>query len=275
MLNGQARQKVVLGAVLLLAVSLAWADVPKRIISLYPHTTEMIAALDASRLIAVDRASNFPPQILHLPRIPAYPEPSVEALLALRPDLVVTWSRQQQARLAARLSRYGIQVMAIEPEGPEAVAVEIRKLGVLLGLVKEAERLAADYELRLARLKKRYSSGQRPRIFLQVSEKPLMTVSSRSFLGKVVSDCGADNVFAIQAAAVPLVSQEAVLLYQPEIIVSTSGHESLGGWRKYAWLPAVRNGQLYVISNDELMRPGPRLPDGMEKLCRLIDQARR
>ncbi len=69
-------------------------------------------------------------------------------------------------------------------------------------------------------------------------------------------------------------SLEAVLVYGPEIIISTSSQTSLAHWYRYTWLPAVRNGQLHVITRDELMRPGPRLPEGMEMLCRLIDQAR-
>lgn len=259
---------------LLLVLAQADAAPPKRIVSLYPHATEIVAALDANRLIAIDGASNFPPQVQHLSRIQAYPEPSIEALLALRPDLVITWTRQHQAKLAKRLFRYGINVVAIEPEKPADVSVEIRKLGLLLGLEKQADWVAADYERRLRALQQHYAAKKRVKVFLQISEKPLMTVSERSFLGKAIDDCGADNAFATQPAVVPLVSLEAVLVYGPEIIIGTSGQTSLAHWHRYKWLPAVRDDQLYAVTRDELMRPGPRLPEGMEMLCRLIDQAR-
>ncbi|SFN49180.1 iron complex transport system substrate-binding protein [Formivibrio citricus] len=263
-----------LGCLLLLVPALACADYPRRIVSLYPHATELVAVLDASRLVAVDGASNFPPQVRHLPRVSAYPEPSTEALLALRPDLVITWTSRQQARLAARLNRYGIKVLAIEPQTPAGVADEIRKLGKLLGVDEGAQALASGYEQRLAGLKQRYQFAERIRVFVEVSEKPLMTVSGRSFLGKMVEDCGGENIFASQPAAAPLVSLEAVLVHRPEIIVTTSGQASLAQWQRYRQLPAVQNGQLHLLGNDELMRPGPRLPEGMEMLCRLIDRAR-
>lgn len=250
------------------------AETYKRIVTLFPHATEMVAALDSTRLIAIDGASNFPPQVQNLPRVRAYPEPSVEALLALRPDLVITWTRQQQTKLAARLSRYGIKVIAIEPQNPGDVSVEIRKLGYLLGLERQAEALAVNYDQRLVNLQKRYYSAKRVKVFFQVSENPLMTVSNRSFLGLVIEQCAGDNAFAQQPAAVPLVSLETVLAYRPEMIISTSNQQSLAQWQRYKLLPAVHDGQLHVMDNDELMRPGPRLPEGMDRLCRLIDQAR-
>ena len=263
-----------LGWMLLLGPVLASAQPPQRIVSLYPHATEMVAALDVDRLVAVDSASNYPEQVRKLPRLTAYPEPSLETLLALRPDLVITWSPAQQARLASRLGRYGIQVMAIAPEKPEDVAREIRKLGQLLERSKQADELADRFSRRLVALQQHYSGREPVRVFLQVSARPLLSVSDRSFLGQAIRVCNGRNIFAAQKSAVSPVSLEAVLAARPEAIFSTTNLAALHVWRRYATLPAVARQQLYVLDDDRLLRPGPRLVDGLEMLCRRIDQAR-
>jgi ABC-type Fe3+-hydroxamate transport system substrate-binding protein len=234
----------------------------------------MVAALDVERLVAVDSASNYPDQVTKLPRLAAYPEPSLETLLALRPDLVMTWSHSQQARLASRLERYGIRVIVIAPERLEDVAGEIRKLGHVLGRSKQANELAEHFLQRLAALRQHYSGREPVRVFLQVSSRPLLSVSDRSFLGQAIRVCNGRNIFSEQKTAVSPVSLEAVLAAKPEVIFSTTTSASLQPWSRYAMLPAVARQQLYVLDDDKLLRPGPRLVEGLEMLCRRIDQAR-
>lgn len=245
-----------------------------RIISLAPHATELVALLAAERLIAVDEASDFPPAILHLPKVKNYPAPNIEAILALKPDLVVTWDQPEQVRSLAKLEKLGIKVLSIQPTTPMDVAAGLRQLGNLLKLEAKAESAALAIEQRYSAVLLANRKRQPVKVFMQLGSTPILTASSRSFLGQAIETCGGINIFANQRAVVPQISVEAVLALQPDQIISTDSINALQHWHRYKQLPAVRNGQLHAINSDLLLRPGPRLVDGIELLCLVIDQAR-
>ncbi|MBM3116456.1 cobalamin-binding protein [Jeongeupia naejangsanensis] len=246
----------------------------KRVVTLAPSTTELVAALAPASLVGVDSASDYPDDVRTLPRVGRYDGANVEAVMALKPDLVVAWSGDAMARSLAQLRALGIAVFISKPANPDEVADNLRRLGVLLGRDKQAVALAASLERRYARLKDRYAESRKLKVMLEISARPLMTVSDRDFLGRAIGDCGGLNVFGDAVAPYPIVSVEAVLARAPAMIISTSASADRQRWMRYSGLPAVAQGQLKVLDDDRLLRPGPRLVDGVAALCQVIDAAR-
>ncbi|AOY02313.1 cobalamin-binding protein [Jeongeupia sp. USM3] len=247
----------------------------RKVVTLAPSTTELVAAIAPRSLVGVDSASDFPGEVAGLPKVGRYDGANVEAVMALKPDLVVAWSGEAMARSLDRLRAQGIAVFVSRPGNPDEVADNLRRLGVLLGRPEQAQRQADVLQRRYAALKAEHAGRSTLKVFVQISENPLMTVSDRDFLGKAIGDCGGINVFADAVAPYPLVGVEAVLAKAPELIVSTSAKADWQAWRRYPALPAVRRGQLKPLDDDRLLRPGPRLVDGVATLCGLIDAARR
>lgn len=264
----------VAGAVACCIGSLAYAAPPQRIVALTPHITELVAALAPERLVAVDTASDYPASIKALPHIRSYPTPNIESILAFKPDLVLAWDNRDESRVLAQLVQRGVNVLSVHPQSPLDVATELRRLGKLLQQEAKAEGLAQEQERRYTALLQTYAKRRPVKVFLQISETPLLSISGRSFLGRAIRDCNGVNAFDAQLAAAPQVSREAVLGDAPEMLISTESLASLNSWRSYPQLPAVKHNRLYVLNSDALLRPGPRLIEGMEALCRLIDQAR-
>ncbi|WP_432723119.1 cobalamin-binding protein [Jeongeupia wiesaeckerbachi] len=246
----------------------------KRVVTLAPSATELVAELAPTLLVGVDSASDYPDVVRTLPRVGRYDGANVEAVLALRPDLVVAWSGDAMARSLAQLRAQGIAVFISKPANPDDVADNLRRLGILLGREKPAAERAVLLERRYAALKAEHMSRQRLKVMLEISARPLMTVSDRDFLGRAIGDCGAINVFGDAVAPYPIVSVEAVLAKAPALIISTSASPDWQRWLRYPGLPAVAQHRLQVLDDDRLLRPGPRLVDGVAALCQVIDAAR-
>ncbi|KAF0812446.1 Vitamin B12-binding protein [Andreprevotia sp. IGB-42] len=246
-----------------------------RVVALTPHATELVAALAPGALVGTDSASNYPAGVANLPRVGRYDAVNVEAIIALKPDLVVAWEGTAVQRSLQAVQKLGIPVFFSTPQTPVDVASNLTRLGVLLGKPQRAAAQARAMQRDYAALKARFSHAQPVRVFLQISPQPLLSISERAFLGRAINDCGGINAFADASEQVPQVSMEAVLAFAPQVMVATSPVTELAMWRRYQALPAVASGQLYGIVDDRLMRPGPRLVEGVTLLCERIDAARR
>lgn len=250
------------------------AQPAQRVVALTPHATELVAALAPQRLVGIDAASNYPPAVAALPKIGRFDTVNIEAIVALKPDLVIAWEGTAMQRSLQPLAKLGIPVFYSKPQTPADVADNLLRLGKLLGADDvaraQAGKLWADY----AALQGRYGRTAPVRVFMQVSAQPLLTVSDRTFLGRAIKDCGGVNAYADASVSVPQASAEVVLAFAPQLLIVTGKVDELAGWRRYSGLPAVAKGQLYGIVDDRLVRPGPRLVQGVQQLCDRIDAAR-
>jgi len=253
----------------------------RRLVSLAPHATEILFAIGAGkRIVGAVNYSDWPPAARAIPRVGGYNNIDVERILALRPDLVVAWASGNNAAQLDTLERLGLAVFRNEPRRIEDIAATARRLGRLTGTESEAAAFAARFESRYRRLRERYAGRSPVRLFYQIWNRPLLTVNGEHLISDVIRLCGARNVFADLPALVPRVSVEAVLAARPEIIVAGSGmgqdRESwLEAWRRWPSLPAVARDQLYLLDADLLQRHGPRILDGAERLCAVVEKARR
>ena len=233
-----------------------------RIVSLAPHLTELLYAAGAgARLVGAVDYSDFPPPARALPRVGSDAQINLEAVLALRPDLVVAWPNAGTLRAVNRLAEL-LPTFRSEPRELEDVATTLERLGVLAGTAPAARRAARAFRGRKAELERRHAGRAVVRVFYQVWERPLLTVNGDHIISKVMRLCGGENVFAAAPAIAPEVDREAVLRARPELIIASAG------------TAALPNIPFQVVPAELIQRHTPRLLDGAEQVCRAIEQAR-
>lgn len=245
-----------------------------RIVSLAPHATEALAAAGAlERLVAVDPNSDYPPAVLGLPRIAAYPTPDLEALAALRPDLVVLWGAGARASIVERIEALGIRVFVSDPRRAGDVISTLERLAPASGSPATALAAAREFDSTIARLRERYRHAATVPVFVQIASRPLMTLSDRDSIGDALRICGARNVFGELTTAAATVGAEAVLAAAPSLIVSIDPSQSREPWQGLGVLEPRGSIRMAWIG-PAIHRPGPRLAGLIEQLCGIVDEAR-
>jgi iron complex transport system substrate-binding protein len=251
----------------------------RRVVSLAPHLTELMYAAGAgARLVGALDYSDYPPEAKRLPRVGSEAEIDLEALVALQPDLVIAWPNAGSARAVERIAAIGIPVFRSEPRELEDIARTLETLGRLAGTQAAAAAAARAFRARAARIGRAYAGRTRVRVFYQVWDRPLVTVNGDHVISKVMRLCGGENVMAGLPALAPEIDRELVLQADPEVIVASGPDGArppwLDEWRAFPALAAVRRDNLYAIRPELLQRHTPRLLDGAEALCRILDAAR-
>ncbi len=247
---------------------------PQRIVSLTPHITELLFAIGAGpQVVAIDDASDWPLAVKKLPRVANYQSINLEQLLAIQPDLVVVWDGYQQL-MAEQLRALGIPVLTIHSRQLGDLPRDLRILGQQTGHESEAATQAAFATNELARLRQRYQQRKPVSLFYQLWNPPLTTVARGSWIQEAIELCGGDNSFAASPTPYPQVTEEAVVLQAPSLIIGAQDQHSLELWQRWPQLPAVKHKQLKISQPDRLQRLTLRTLDGIAELCQLIDQAR-
>jgi len=251
----------------------------RRVITLAPHLAELVAAAGAlETLVGVSDFSDYPEGVRGIAGIGGATSLSVEAVVRLKPDLVVAWTSGNPAPKIQQIRRAGFAVYAHEAGQLADIAATLRALGALTGHPSQAEARASAFEQRLAALRKRYAGRTTVHVFYQIWDPPLLTVGGRHFISDVLRACGASNVFETHTLLVPRIGREAVLFSDPPLIVASGMEDErpawLDAWRRHPAMAAVRLGRLDFVPARLLQRPTPRLLEGAERLCERIDAAR-
>ena len=281
-----------LGALLLPLLVMSCARAPAsdtvtglRIISTAPSVTQLVYALGAEQqLVGVTSYCDYPPAARSKPRIGSFASPSVEAILAQRPDLVLILADRQD--LSTRLGGLGFEVQMLDVRDLDAVLESTQQLADRLGRTEEGRglvrRLTADVAAHRA------AAADRPRrtVLVLVGRNPggvtdLYAVGSRSYLADLVNAAGGESIFADSPILYPKVSIEEILVRDPEIILDLSqmGEEATpehlatiaGLWQEYSSLQAVRNGRVFVLTDDVFLVPGPRLGEALQRLSAVFE----
>lgn len=250
----------------------------RRVVSLAPNATELLFAAGAGeRVVGVVEGSDWPPAARALPRIGDAHGLDLERIVALHPDLVVTWPYTVPAHVAVLRAR-GIPVFTADPRSVDAIASDVERLGALAGTGLTARDAADSLRRRHAALRDRYQGRSEVSVFYEVWDAPLVTLGGSHLVTRAIETCGGRNVFASLPLPAPNVTVEAVLAAKPEAIVAglASGQRParLDAWKRWTTLPAVTYGNLQVVNADLLHRPGPRFIDGLSELCEVLERAR-
>lgn len=252
-----------------------------RVVTLAPHLAELLYAAGAGEhLVGTVAYSDYPADVAALPRVGDAFRVDLEQLAALAPDVVFAWGEGNQGAFAADIARLGIRVEVLRTDRLEDIGANLRRVGRITGAAQAADAAADAFDARLAALRTRYRSAKPVRVFYLVADRPLFTVGGSHSISDAVVLCGGVNVFGEIEVPAPTVSVEAVLAAAPEVIISGVYSEvrgeppELAAWRRWARLPAVRNGHLYRVDPSLMGRPTPRMLNEVERLCAAIARAR-
>ena len=246
---------------------------PQRIVSLLPSLTESVCALGAcDRLVGIDRHANWPASVQALPRLGGVQDPDMEGILALRPDLVLL---DEGSRAASRLQALGLRVQSIRTQTQDEVRQGLIRLARILALPPaSAERAWAAIEQAIEQAARTLPAHARgARVFFEISSGPWAAGPS-SFIGESIRRLGLGNIVPDELGPFPRLNPEFVLAHPPEIIMATS-HSQLArapypGWQN---LPAWREQRLCLFTRaetDVLVRPGPRMAEGVRLIARCV-----
>ena len=243
-----------------------------RIVALAPHLVENVFSAGAGdKLVGAVNFSNYPEQAKSIPQVGGYHSFSMEAIVALKPDLVLMWAEGNSEDVAKSLSNLGLPVYINEPGKPETVAQTIRNIGLLAGTSAHANKVADEFLHQLTTLQGQYSREKPVSVFYQVWNKPLQTINGQHSISDVMALCGGRNVFADTPIIAPKVSIESVIARDPDAIIASGMNverpEWLDDWRAYPQMSAVIHNNLYFVPPDILQRHTTRLLLGAEQVC--------
>lgn len=251
----------------------------QRVISLAPHATELIfAAGGGDRIVGTVGYSDYPPAALKIPRVGNHQYVDIERIIATKPDLLVVWLHGNSERQLEHVRKLGIPFYFSELKKLDDIPRSVERLGVLMGTGQHAYKVTMQQRARLAALAAQYRERPVVRMFYQVWSKPIYTLNGSNIMSDVIRLCGGENVFASLPVPAPTVSIEAVLLENPEVMMTgdrqADKSSGLEIWRPYKNLLAVRNNNLFSVDADLVNRAGPRLIDGAAMVCEKLEQAR-
>ena len=255
--------------------SAALAGPPQRIVSLAPNVTEVLYDLGlGERVIAVSTYCNYPPEVRVKPKIGGMSNPSLEAIVSLKPDVVVLTDDGNPRQIAERLVKLKIPVYAFRAKRLADLPREIRKLGIAVGAKDRAERRARTMERQIASYAgkaRQTSPSAREKVLFVMQPEPLIVAGPGTAINDILNLFGAKNIAADAPAPYPRFSIEEVIRRNPDIIFmvrTQDGMENRTGQLpgKLKTLEAVRRGRVFYIG-DSLLRMGPRITEGITDIA--------
>jgi iron complex transport system substrate-binding protein len=252
---------------------------PQRIISVAPSITEILFALGAGdRVVGVTTYCNFPEAAKAKPKVGGYTTPSLEAMLALRPDQVIMMKNRPD--VAQKLRQSGIEVVELRPENLAGVYEAIQVIAEKIGAPARGRALVQSIQKQLSELAPKAGAGPKPKVLFVVGRTPgsvsdLTVVGRESYLSELIGLAGAENVFADTSVPYPQVNMEEVIRRNPDIIIDMGHNEMVTEsqkqavkqlWRKFPFLRAVQRDAVFPISADYFVVPSPRVVNAVRDI---------
>ncbi len=246
----------------------------KRIISLSPDMTELLFAAGAGKyIVGVMQGSDYPVAAKKIPVVADFSQLDREHIALLHPDLILVWavgSLPQQLRWFS-----GVPIYYFQPEKLMDIPRTLKHLGCLAGTENIANRAAEAFSQHIRHIQQHYQGAKKISVFYAVSQRPLITVTAKSWISDVISLCGGKNIFDDLLGVAPEVSTESVVLMNPAVIFyGSTQKEWQVFWQRFPSLFAVRHQLLFSVAPDILERAGPRTLQGVESVCADIALAR-
>ncbi|MDO9535190.1 MAG: cobalamin-binding protein [Bacillota bacterium] len=253
--------------------------VPERIISISPANTEIAFALGlGDRLVGVTDYCSYPTQAQDKTSVGGYSDPNLEKIVALEPDLILAGSFHKEEVL--KLDEMGIPVLVLDPQSLEEIYESFELVAIATGAEAEFKRLAADMKGRIDAVEERLASleeDKKVRVYFEVYSDPLMSAGNKAEINEIISLAGGINIFADIDGTYPVVSAEAVVKRDPQVILFPDYHgteefnaellQERPGWGE---IDAVKNGRVHAVENDVFSRPGPRFVEAVEAAAKLF-----
>jgi len=249
---------------------------PQRIVSLTPALTEILFAIGAGdRVVGVTQYCDFPPEAAAKPKVGGYVNPSVESVLALKPDLVLVSPGPGNRDAALAMRRAGLRLEIVPAETLEESLAAIELVAGFAGAESTGRDLAAAVRARLDAVAKRVAGTPRVRTLFCIQTEPIFAAGRDTLPSQLLELAGGTNV--ISASRYPRLDVEAVAAARPELILQArmdladgAPHGEDAFWRRWPSIPAVAQGRVVVLPDDLTLRPGPRVADAAEELAAIL-----
>ena len=257
-------------------VTVTFAQTPQRIVSMLPSLTESVCAMNqCQRLIGVDRYSNYPDSLKNLPKLGGGMDPNIEAIVALKPDVVLVSGK---SRASERLEALGIKVVALETKTHADVRRVLSVLGVLLAVpeAQGAERVWRIIDSSVsAAAQSLPAKAKTARVYFEVSRGPY-AAGEASFIGETLTRLGVKNVVPAKLGPFPRLNPEFVVRANPDVIMignrSMVNAVAYPGWNS---IKAVKDKRICVFSvadADVVVRPGPRMAEAARLMAGCLEK---
>jgi len=255
-------------------IAVTFAHSPQRIVSVLPSLTESVCELgQCQRLVGVDRYSNHPASLQRLPVVGGGLDPNIEAIVALKPDVVLL---AVSSRASERLEALGIKVLALESKNHADVRRVLKKLGALLEI---PDAVGADRLWRVIDASVEAAAQSLPpkakntRVYFEVSRGPYAAGES-SFIGETLARLGVKNIIPADLGPFPRINPEFVVRANPDLImVGNRGMQAMASYPGWSGIKAVKEQRICVFStgeSDVVVRPGPRMAEAARIMAKCI-----
>jgi iron complex transport system substrate-binding protein len=247
----------------------------RRIVSLAPSVTETLFAVGAgTQVVGVSQYCNYPPQVRRLPRIGSFITPNIEAIVALRPTLVIGLLTSSDLREIRALQAMGVATLTVDDGSVAAIETSIEKIGNAVGRPHGARNLVGRIRSRLGAIQERLAAVPSRRVLMVVGHQPLVAVGPGTYLDELLALADARNIANSSTQSWPRLSVEYIVASRPEVILDgqmgTDPHAPARFWARYPSIPAVRERRVFGYPDDPTLHPGPRIPQTLELLARRI-----
>jgi iron complex transport system substrate-binding protein len=240
----------------------------KRVVTIAPSLTETVIALGAgSMLVGVSRFDEAK-EVAGLPRVGGFVNPSIEAIVRLKPDLVLVQPGPGNQRAVETVAELGVPVLLLPLHTVADTLAALRAVGKALGREKEAEALVQCIESTRARIREAAKGQRAPRVLFVYGFEPLVVAGPGSFADELLRDAGAINAAADAGSAYTGYSLERAVRARPEVVVDAADVDV--GKDKVAELPVLSQARWVELPSMALLQPGPSLGRGMEELFELL-----
>ncbi len=251
-----------------------------RIVSMAPSLTEILFALGLDEeIVGVTLFSDYPPAAAEKTKVGSFWQPNIEAVIAARPNLIMTLGFGQHKNLAERLKRVGYNCLAVNIETVSDLFTVIGEIGIATGRQRQADELSRGLKEKLNDLSSLVDALPKVRVLWVVQREPLRVAGRDTFVNEMIELAGGENAIGRTVHKYPPIGAEQVIACGADVIIEPSmGRDDLDAqragalrhWGKFRNLPAVTNGRIYVIRGDTVSRLGPRLYEGTETIARCL-----
>jgi iron complex transport system substrate-binding protein len=248
---------------------------PQRVVSLAPSVTETLFALGfGDRLVGVTTYCDYPIEAQKLPKIGGFMSPSLEVIVAKKPDVVIGVNTATDPAKAREMERLGLRVTLISVTSLSGILTGIKTIAGLMGSPQTGEKLVGKIDANIQDIKKRVAAAPRRRVLLAVGIRPLVVVGGRNFIDELITLAGGENIAGGATQPWLNLPEEYVVAKAPQVIIEagmgSERQQSGKRWSDLKSVPAVTNDRVYFYPSDKILRPGPRVGDALAELARLI-----
>ncbi|MFW6267067.1 MAG: ABC transporter substrate-binding protein [Halanaerobium sp.] len=253
----------------------------EKIITLAPSMTEVVYALGLEdKLVAVSSACDYPEEALEKDDVGRIDEPDIEKIVALEPDLVLAESVTDDESVE-RLSELGIKIIGFNPESINDTIDMIEDVAYLTSAEEAGDevtsRMESDYQNLKELVSEKLENNERKRVFYEIWSDPLYTAGEGTFIDSLIHDAGGYNIGRDAEGSWPTYSLESLIDADPEVYVSSAHStpegltlEELRERETFREISAFKNDRLYLVDQDLVNRPSPRIIDGYREFIQAI-----